>query len=157
KVIPRRCSSRSTRNSKSGTRFWISATPKSKSPMQLKDLDFAALDTTLSASLAAVRTSVDLEMLKRDWLSKDGTIKTLFKQLRDVDPEQKPVVAGKLNELKTKLETFVAAKEEELARAKLEESTRSEFIDLSLPSYSPGLGSRSLIARIERQIFSLLK
>lgn len=125
--------------------------------MILKDLDFAALDTTLSASLSAVRSSADLEMLKRDWLSKDGTMKVLFKQLRDIEPDRKPEVAGKLNELKTKLETFVAAKEEELGRQKLEQSTKSEFIDLSLPSSSPGLGGVSLITRIERQIFDILK
>lgn len=125
--------------------------------MILKDLDFAALDTTLSASLSAVRSAADLEMLKRDWLSKDGTLKVLFKQLRDVEPERKPEVAGKLNELKSKLETFVAAKEEELSRQKVEQSAKSEFIDLSLPAQSPGLGGVSLITRIERQIFDILK
>lgn len=125
--------------------------------MNLKDVDFDALHTTLAASLSAVKTAADLEMLKRDWLSKDGTIKVFFKQLRDVDPADKPAVAGKLNELKAKLETFVSAKEEELSRAGVEKSARSEFIDLSLPSHSPGLGGVSLITRIERKIFSILK
>lgn len=125
--------------------------------MELKDLDLSALESTLAASLSAVRTSADLEMLKRDWLAKEGTLKVLFKQLRDLDPERKPLVAGKLNELKTKLETFIAAKEEEFERASVEQTARNEFIDLSLPSFSPGFGGPSLIARIERKIFSILR
>ena len=125
--------------------------------MILKDVDLAALETTLSASIAAVRSQADLEMLKRDWLSKDGTIKVLYKQLRDIDPDKKAAVALKLNEIKNKVETFVTAKELEFGAAPKTKVSSATFTDFSLPANSPGLGSVSLIAKVERKIFDILK
>ena len=67
----------------------------------------AELEGKISSALSAVKVKEDLELLKRDWLGKEGVIKTLFKELKEVSPEEKPKVAALLNSAKEKLEAFV--------------------------------------------------
>src|SRR5438552_6338894 len=89
-----------------------------------------SLEARLEAALAAVSVAADLEMVRRDWLSKEGIIKTLFKQLRDVPPDGKPAVAAKLNAAKERLESFIARKEEELAAASRGAALERDYLDL---------------------------
>ncbi len=117
----------------------------------------AELEGKISSALSAVKVKEDLELLKRDWLGKEGVIKTLFKELKEVSPEEKPKVAALLNSAKEKLEAFVREKESELVQKDREASIGKEFIDLSLPGTSVGFGGVHPVTIIERRIAAILK
>lgn len=125
--------------------------------MNASHINLEQLDEALERSLAAVRVCADLETLKRDWLSREGTLKNLFKQLREVDPAERPAVASRLNLIKERLESFIAEREAQFSAQRISEKISSEFIDLSLPSRFCGTGSIHPVTLVERKIASILR
>jgi len=107
--------------------------------------------------ISVAQTSADVELLKRDWLSKDGTIKELFKGLRDVPPDQKPAIATLLNELKAKVEADIDSRENALRQGALKKQLESECLDFSLPINSPGLGAAHPLTVVEERITGILR
>ncbi|MCO6430333.1 MAG: phenylalanine--tRNA ligase subunit alpha [Deltaproteobacteria bacterium] len=125
--------------------------------MQLKDLDFTALEASLQHQFSLVSSAPDLEVFRRDWLGKEGTIKVLFKQLRDIEPERKAEYAAQLNSIKERIEGFVATREVELRADKVKVALSAERLDLSLPAIFPGLGRTHPVTKIERRIAEILR
>lgn len=124
---------------------------------QLNELNIQQLAESLDKSLAGISSQSDIEMLKRDWLSKDGTLRRLFGELKSVAPEEKPKIASKLNELKSKLEEFIAAKTSQFQTQQRQQSIEKEYLDLSLPSQLTGLGAIHPVTFVERKIAAILK
>lgn len=91
------------------------------------------------------------------WLGKTGHIKELFKNLREVDADSRPVVAAAVNSLRDRAEAFFAAAEQHLADEQLNSSLAKESFDLSLPSKGLGVGAIHPIALVERSIARILR
>ncbi|RIL09320.1 MAG: phenylalanine--tRNA ligase subunit alpha, partial [Proteobacteria bacterium] len=125
--------------------------------MDLKSLDLEVLEGQVKSAQAKVSSTSDLEMLKRDWLGKDGTVKSLFAQLKEIDPAKKAEVASRLNKIRDNLEGFIAAKEAEFSSMALSSSLEKEFVDLSLPAKFDGLGKVHPITQVERKIAAILR
>jgi phenylalanyl-tRNA synthetase alpha chain len=123
----------------------------------LSEARIKELRAAFSVQLAAVQCSADLEIVRRDWLSKDGTVKELFKGLRDVAPADKPAVASSLNELKSLVEEGIAAREAALKAQALKRQLGEQFIDFSLPEAGAGLGSVHPITIVEERISEILR
>jgi phenylalanyl-tRNA synthetase alpha chain len=125
--------------------------------MKLHEVNFDVLLGELKSAFSRVVTPADLELLKRDWLGKEGTIKVLYKDLKDVPPEDKPRIAGQLNELRDAAERFVKDREEALAGAARDRELANQFFDLSLPGLTAGVGRIHAITAVERRIAAVLK
>jgi phenylalanyl-tRNA synthetase alpha chain len=125
--------------------------------MDLKSTNLENLRTRFTAGLAQVKDKAALEGLKREWLGKEGILKTGFQQLREIEASEKPKVAAVLNELKAQLEEFLVSKEREFSNAQRLTSLETEFVDPSLPGRSPGFGRVHPITAVERRIYELLK
>ena len=125
--------------------------------MKINEIDFPVLKESLEHTLSSVASPEALETLKKEWLSKDGHVKNLFKQLRDVPSDRKAEIASHLNELRERLEGFVASREEELRMSGLRKQLASQSIDASLPSRYVGLGRLHPVTRIERRIADILR
>lgn len=125
--------------------------------MDLKSVKFDELQASFSRSLKEVASRADLEILRRDWLGKEGILKTLFSQLREVEAGDKPKLAAALNSLKSQLEEFLRSKGEEFAEQERRAEIESEFLDLSLPGRTPGYGRVHPITTVERRIAEMLK
>lgn len=115
------------------------------------------LSDRFDQQLLATQTRADIELLKRDWLSKDGAIKELFKGLREVPADQKPAVASLLNELKSKIETALESKERSFREVELNKKLQEEYIDFSLPGSSAGLGAVHPVTIVEERISEILR
>ena len=122
------------------------------SPKNIKDLM-----SRFEQQLREVRQKEDLDLIKRDWVSKEGFVKELFKGLRDVPAEEKPTVAALLNELRTKVEEGVAAREGALRQEALKAQLAQEYIDVSLPEAATGLGAIHPITVVEDRITEILR
>lgn len=123
----------------------------------LTESEIIKLESELEAALGAVSSPDDIELIKRDWLSKEGTLKSLFKQLRDVPAELKPAIAERINRLKLRVEGFVETRAAEMAGEALRKKLAEQFVDLSLPSLDPGLGRAHPVTQVERMIASILR
>ncbi len=115
------------------------------------------LQSDFNAAIERSATTADLERVKGEWLSKDGVLKQLFQQLRQVPPADKPQVAGLLNQLKAHVEGGFERKVAELQAQKRDEALAREYIDVSLPSLSPGLGAVHPVTLIEEKIMGILR
>lgn len=124
---------------------------------ELSQENLTRLAATFEQQLGGVSQPSDVDLLKRDWLAKEGTIKELFKGLRDVPVEDKPAVAALLNELKAKVEGGIEAKEREFKQGALRKQLEGEYLDLSLPEMGGGLGSVHPISIVEERITEILK
>lgn len=125
--------------------------------MELKTLDFGELEARLSADLEKVKDKESLEHVRRTWLAKEGIVKVLFQQLRDVEPDKKPEMAAKLNTIKERIGSFVKEKEASLTESSRAKKLESEFMDLSLPGEFPGVGRIHPITYVERKFTSILR
>ena len=125
--------------------------------MELKGMDLDELRTRLQAVQAGIETVQQLEALRREWLGKEGVIKDLLKQLRDLAPEERPAIAARLNTLKDDLEQFVEKKSGEFGEAERKRKLETERIDFSLPGRSLGCGRVHPVRIVERRIHELLK
>jgi phenylalanyl-tRNA synthetase alpha chain len=125
--------------------------------MNLKDANIDALIAAATRACDAVTTVADLEILRRDWLSKEGTLKQLFKQLKDVSAAEKPAVAARLNALRDAVEGGIAAKELSLGNAARQRELASQFLDLSLPGVTTGIGRVHAVTEVERRIAAVLR
>lgn len=125
--------------------------------MKLHEVNLDTLLAELQATFGRVTTAADLELLKRDWLGKEGTIKLLYRDLKDVPADRKPEIAGKLNSLRDAAERFVLERERALAEATRAQEMQSQFFDLSLPGITTGVGRIHAITEVERRIAAVLK
>jgi phenylalanyl-tRNA synthetase alpha chain len=125
-----------------------------------RDLSLENIEALLSAfndHLKGVTQPSDLEVLKRDWLSKDGLVKELFKGLRDISAEDKPTVAARLNGLRERVEGGISEREAEFKHRAMQRQLEGEYIDLSLPHSGGGLGSVHPITVVEERITEILR
>lgn len=112
--------------------------------------------TKVRTDFAAVSNDSELDETRRSYLGKDGTIKLLLKQLKQVPPESKATVAAGLNEAKKVAEELTEATKGELASRSLQAALSGTFIDLSLPETGAGFGGVHPIRLLERKIDALL-
>ena len=124
--------------------------------MKLGEVTFSDVTVEVQRSIDTASSS-ELPALKTTWLGKDGFIKELFKQLRDIPADQKPTIAAELNTFKVFVEEAFAKKESALASDTLLEKLRNEFLDPTLPGRTTGLGRIHPITSVERIITDILK
>jgi phenylalanyl-tRNA synthetase alpha chain len=117
----------------------------------------AGLLEEFTSEQKSVATTESLEAMRRKWLGKEGVIKELFKQLREVAPEERPAIAAGVNALRDAAETFVRERESSLKADVRKEALSKESIDLSLPADSGGIGGVHPITYIERKIITILR
>lgn len=125
--------------------------------MNLKELNLETLQSDFVNQSTKVKNSTDLELLKRDWIGKDGLLKNFFKGMGSLSPEERPKIAASLNVIKEQVESFLKSKSEEFELSKLQTAIASETIDLTLPEKSPGVGRSHPLTQIEKRIISLLR
>ncbi len=88
------------------------------------------LRTELLADLDLTRTSDELEKVRIAYLARKGRIAQLFEKLREVPPEEKPMLGKALNELRD----FAQTKLDEKSRVLEAKASKADvFIDLTIP------------------------
>jgi len=92
-------------------------------------------------AFAASRLPAALENAKARFLGKSGSLTALLKGLSQLDPEERRSLGARINEAKALVESYLAARREELAREELAERLRSQAIDVTLPGRRRGGGA----------------
>lgn len=107
--------------------------------------------------LLEAKDSGELEELRVSLFGKNGTMKSVLKEMGALSVEEKKAIGAKVNELKDEISEKIAAKKEELQRMEMERQINAvPTIDLSIPSKDMQ-GSYHPITLVQRQCENVFK
>jgi phenylalanyl-tRNA synthetase alpha chain len=116
-------------------------------PLNLSDLEKKFEEAVQRAS-----SLTDLDSIRRDFLGKQGSLNSLFKNLAGLSPEDKQAAGKSINDLKIKIEETLKARTSATERAALEEKFKTEKEDLSLPSFPFQAQTPHPLTRVLREV-----
>jgi len=90
------------------------------------------------SDILSVRDQQSLDAFRVRYLSRKGEIAGLFEQLKNLSPEERPVLGKSLNALRARVQAAFDKKAQELSS----NSANANGIDLTLPGRMPFVGSR---------------
>ena len=103
-------------------------------------------------ALAAADSRETLAAFWQEYLSKNGKVSGLMKQLRNVAPEERPAAGKIINEFKQKLTADYEAAAERINAAELAARNAAEAVDITLPAKRRALGALHPITLVKNQI-----
>ena len=104
------------------------------------------LETQAQSAISGATTTAELEEARVRWLGRKSELKGALREVRDRESGMT------LNAIRERLEAALAAREEELTRAELEEALERDVVDVTLPGDAPRRGHLHLITQIRREI-----
>ena len=107
--------------------------------------------------LGAVTTTSALATIKVKFLGRKGPIQELMKGLKDVVPEERPVVGKLINDLKAYVDEQCARLEERFIVREEEEQLQREAIDVTLPGRRRFLGNKHLLNHVLDHIIDIFE
>jgi phenylalanyl-tRNA synthetase alpha chain len=114
-----------------------------------------AIENQALTELESVSDDSDL----RDWrvkhLGRSAALSEVLDDLRELPKEQRPAVGRKANEVKTRLEAALSARQESLRVQSLEHSLRADRLDVTLPGIKPTIGRIHPATKTMREIVDI--
>ena len=113
------------------------------------------VDSIVASALAEFASCGDtpaLEDAKAKYLGKTGRLTELLKSLGKLPADERPAAGARINEAKTKLESALDRRRDELAAAKLERQLAADALDVSLPGRGSSVGGLHPITRTIQRI-----
>lgn len=118
--------------------------------MALKEELEGLRDETLAA-ISKAETSDALEEVRIGVLGKKGSLTSVLRSMRDVPPEERPIVGKLSNEVRDVIEAALAERKTVLKAAELDAQLEGSAVDITLPGRCMPIGSEHLINRIIRE------
>ena len=106
-------------------------------------------------SLGQVSSKETLASFWQEYLSKNGKIPALMKNLRTVAPEERPAMGKIINELKQKVQADYDAAAEIVKQAELAARNAAETVDITLPAKTRSVGGLHPLTLITNQIIDV--
>jgi phenylalanyl-tRNA synthetase alpha chain len=104
------------------------------------------LESQAQSAISGAATTAELEDARVRWLGRKSELKQALREVRDRE------TGMTLNAIRERLETALAARETELARAELERALATDVVDVTLPGDAPRRGHLHLITQIRREV-----
>jgi len=111
-----------------------------------------SIKTQALTQLQAAESLSALEELRIKFLGKKGELTALLKQMGKLTAEERPVMGQLANEVRAAIEAELDARLAQLKAAALEESLKSERIDVTMPGKCSGLGKRHPLFTVMSEI-----
>ena len=93
-----------------------------------------------------------LNDVRVELLGKNGSVTGLMKGMKDVAPEDRPKIGQMVNDLRKKIETIIAKREEELKKKELAEKLEAESVDITLPGTVAESGALHPITLVKNEL-----
>ena len=106
-------------------------------------------------SLGQVSSKETLASFWQEYLSKNGKIPALMKNLRSVAPEERPAMGKIINELKQKVQADYDAAAAKVKEAELAARNAAETVDITLPAKTRPMGGLHPLTLITNQIIDV--
>ncbi len=112
----------------------------------------AKIKESAFAEIQNCKTLQELNDVRVKYLGKKGELTGLLKGMKDLTPEERPVIGALVNEVRDELENSIKCAEETLKEQALNEKLEKEKIDITLPSTRIKRGSKHPINRVIEEI-----
>ena len=106
-------------------------------------------------SLGQVSSKETLASFWQEYLSKNGKIPALMKNLRSVAPEERPAMGKIINELKQKVQADYDAAAAKVKEAELAARNAAETVDITLPAKTRAVGGLHPLTLVTNQIIDV--
>ena len=106
------------------------------------------------ADLAQVASKETLASFWQKYLSKNGQVPALMKNLRTVDPAERPAMGKAINELKQKVQADYDAAAVRVNQAELAARNAAETVDITLPAKTRPTGGLHPLTLVRIQIIA---
>lgn len=94
----------------------------------------------------------DLNQIRVEVLGKKGPITEVLRGMKDLSPEERPVVGGFANEIRDQLTAAIEERKIALEEAELNAALEKETIDVTLPGQTVHTGTRHVLTQIMEEI-----
>lgn len=92
--------------------------------------------------LSQTQNARELDAVRVKYLGKKGELTAILKGMKNVAPEERPVIGQLVNDVRAELETALEKQGEKLEQSALEEKLKSEALDVTMPSEEITLGHK---------------
>lgn len=92
--------------------------------------------------LSQTQNARELDAVRVKYLGKKGELTAILKGMKNVAPEERPVIGQLVNDVRAELETALEKQAEKLEQSALEEKLKSETLDVTMPSEEITLGHK---------------
>lgn len=106
--------------------------------------------------LEQVHTSAELELVKIRFLGKKGPLQVLMKGLKDIEPDQRPIVGKFINDLKEFMTASCEQLESQLIAQEEVRQLADEALDVTLPGRRHFVGRKHPLTQAMDQMIHLL-
>ena len=117
------------------------------------------MENRINELIKATLDEIDLAQSKKDILDikvavlgKNGSLTSFMKNLKDLSPNERPLVGKYVNEARVKIENAYNDKFETLAKKELEEKLESEKIDITINKNTRSAGGIHPINLVKRKV-----
>ncbi|NND13210.1 MAG: phenylalanine--tRNA ligase subunit alpha [Acidimicrobiia bacterium] len=113
------------------------------------------LDPILEAAPALIGNAADLaelESIEAQLLGKTSVVGELRRGMGQLDPEQRPIVGARVQEVANRLTSLIADRREVLEMAAERDLLASDRLDLTIGAWVPTVGTRHLITRVIEEV-----
>ncbi len=92
--------------------------------------------------LSQTQNARELDAVRVKYLGKKGELTAILKGMKNVAPEERPVIGQLVNDVRAELEKTLEKQAEKLEQSALEEKLKSETLDVTMPSEEITLGHK---------------
>jgi len=121
------------------------------------DQHLEQLATAAIADFSAAAEPARLEDAKAVYLGKEGSLTILLKGLGKLPAEERKLAGAAINVAKTRIESALAARRDELKNAQLEAQLAAEALDVTLPGRGMPQGSLHPVTKSLERIEQLFR
>ena len=111
----------------------------------------ALRDNTLK-EIAQVATLKELNQIRVETLGKKGPITEVLRHIKNLSPEERPVVGGFANEIRDLLTEAIEARKVVLENEALNAALKEESLDVTLPGKQMPQGTRHILTQVMEEI-----
>lgn len=113
------------------------------------------LEQEAISQIKASNTLAELEEARVAFLGKKGPITEISKGMKNLSPEDRPLIGTKVNEVRTTITEAIEEQKAALELEKLNQQLLSETVDVTLPGKIPSVGQRHILTQIMEEIEDL--
>ena len=113
------------------------------------------ISSMAQAAIAGAATADALEVVRVEYLGRNGSIAALSKEMKSLKPDEKASAGKLLNQVKNSLEQVFEARKAAFDKALLDARLATEWIDLTLPQPGTKPGSLHPCTQIQQEIEDL--
>lgn len=115
------------------------------------------IETEALDELRSAKNLTEVDSIRVKYLGKKGSLTEILKGMKDVSPEDRPLIGQLANEVKGRITSELDAAMEVMKVKEHEAKLAAEFIDVTLPGRKPILGKKHPLTQISDEIVSIFR